>query len=122
MADIRYETINTEQPDLLSVLLALKENIMIELNVATIGKVRSIEGQTAKVQLYPAIKNEQPQTIYSIISSNLDVNVNDIVVVLYLDRNFISALKKLKQNQNPSSISDDVILHSKEYGIIISVL
>jgi len=116
--------------DLLTVLLQVKKNIMKTLNVASIATVKKIDTQhkIATVQLYPLLEDETEKNIECRWCTNLENSgtpifaANDIVLVLFCDRNFVAALKKLLSNQSPSTLKENVDLHTDRYGIIVGKL
>lgn len=131
MTDERYAGVKTENTDdLLSVLLQVKKNIMKSINVASIAKVKKVDEshKIATVQLYPLLEDENEKNVECYWCSNLDVDgktifhENDIVLVLFCDRNFKAALQKLLAKRNASTLNENVDLHSDRYGIIVGKL
>lgn len=114
------DNINQFEDDFLEVLLVLKANIFRELNVATLGIVKEIKDNTYVVNPFPTLNTENKETNIEVIKvSNVEININDVVVILFMDRNFIQNLNQLKNNQKLSQLSKNVVLHSKNFGIII---
>lgn len=103
--------------DFLRVLLALKENIMKDLHVAEICKVTSVSDN----QIIVNPINNLDFKIFCISLENIQVNINDIVIVLFTNNDFRKNLKRLKSNLNPQK-DNTITLHSLEYGIIIAKL
>ena len=85
--------------DDLEVLLALKRNIFRELNVASLGQVKEI-GETYKVVLFPTYSDELELTIECFKLRDLEITTGDVVLVLFLDRNFLQNLKQIKNNHS----------------------
>ena len=52
----------------------------------------------------------------------IEVKPNDVVVILFMDRNFIQNLKQIKGNQKLTSLQQNIDLHSDKFGIIIGTL
>lgn len=115
------------QDDLLAVFQQFKKHLMKELRVASIAKVKQVYKkddiiESVAVQAYPMLEDETEKNIECKVVQGLELANNDIVVVLYLDRNFIAALKKLKLNQAPSKLQENIKLHYDQYGIVIAKL
>ena len=108
--------------DDLEVLLALKRNIFRELKVASLGQVKEI-GETYKVVLFPTYSDELEITIECFKLKNLELTTGDVVLVLFLDRNFIQNFKQIKNNQEKTKLDKkNVELHSQKYAIIVGIL
>ena len=131
MANNSYSGSSTQNvDDLLTVLLQVKKNIMKSLNVASIAQVKKIDNEhkIATVQLYPILEDESEKNIDVYWCSNLETDgttifaTNDIVLVIFCDRNFKAAFKKLKNSQAPSTLDENIDLHTDRYGIIVGKL
>ena len=109
--------------DDLEVLLALKRNILRDLKVASLGIVKSIKDNIIKVNLFPTYTNESEITIDCYCLKNLEVNKDNVVLVLFLDRNFIQNLNQKNNNQRLTNIdSKNIELHSLKYGVVIGII
>lgn len=109
--------------DDLEVLLALKRNILRDLKVASLGIVKSIKDNIIKVNLFPTYTNESEITIDCYCLKNLEVNKDNVVLVLFLDRNFIQNLNQKNNNQQLTRIdSKNIELHSLKYGVVIGII
>lgn len=109
--------------DDLEVLLALKRNILRDLKVASLGIVKSIKDNIIKVNLFPTYTNESEITIDCYCLKNLEVNKDDVVLVLFLDRNFIQNLNQKNNNQQLTKVdSKNIELHSLKYGVVIGII
>lgn len=109
--------------DDLEVLLALKRNILRDLKVASLGIVKSIKDNIIKVNLFPTYTNESEITIDCYCLKNLEVNKDNVVLVLFLDRNFIQNLNQKNNNQQLTKIdSNNIELHSLKYGVVIGII
>lgn len=109
--------------DDLEVLLALKRNILRDLKVASLGIVKSIKDNIIKVNLFPTYTNESEITIDCYCLKNLEVNKDNVVLVLFLDRNFIQNLNQKNNNQQLTRVdSKNIELHSLKYGVVIGII
>lgn len=109
--------------DDLEVLLALKRNILRDLKVASLGIVKSIKDNIIKVNLFPTYANESEITIDCYCLKNLEVNKDNVVLVLFLDRNFIQNLNQKNNNQQLTKVdSKNIELHSLKYGVVIGII
>lgn len=114
---------NINKSDDLEVLLALKKNIFRDLKVASLGQVKEVNDSNISVSLFPTYSNESELYINCYKLNNLEINKNDVVLVLFLDKNFIQNLNQIKNNQTKSTLdSNNIELHSLKYGIIIGVI
>lgn len=50
------------------------------------------------------------------------LEVNDIVCVVFMDRNFTQNLKQARSNNKLSNLSDEQKYHSDSYGVIVSIM
>ena len=109
--------------DDLEVLLALKRNILRDLKVASLGIVKSIKDNIIKVNLFPTYTNESEITIDCYCLKNLEVNKDNVVLVLFLDRNINQNLKQKNNNQQLTKVdSKNIELHSLKYGVVIGII
>lgn len=122
MADEKYAGTQIVSSDFLRVLLTLKKNIMRDLKVATLGIVKGVDdvNQQVTVQTFPLIENEMTKNISCVNGCPDTLQEKDIVLVLFLDRNFIQNLKQAKKNQARTELKENNDLHSEKYGIVIS--
>lgn len=51
-----------------------------------------------------------------------ELEVNDIVCVVFMDRNFKQNLKQSRTNNKLSNLSDEQKYHSDSYGVIVAVM
>ena len=122
--DVRRQgTRGISKNDDLEVLLALKRNILRDLKVASLGIVKSIKDNIIKVNLFPTYTNESEITIDCYCLKNLEINKDNVVLVLFLDRNFIQNLNQKNNNQQLTKIdSKNIELHSLRYGVVIGII
>lgn len=100
--------------DFLKVLMALKSNIMKDLNVAEIAIVSQKNGDEINCYLL----NDNNVRVVCISLHNVTVNEGDIVLIIFTNTDFRTNLKKYKQNRATYKVEADT-LHSKNYGVII---
>lgn len=121
MADEKFAGQSMYSSDFLKVLFALKDNIMRDLHVASFAKVTQVNNDgTCLVSLFPLIKDESDKNLQVTNYSSMDINIGDIVLILFLDRNYTQNFKQVKLNQNLTPLTDNKNLHSQKYGVIIS--
>lgn len=134
--DTKYENRNT-QGSIKELVDALKDNIFRYLNVATFAKVKSInlEEGTCKVEPFPLIKGEYSKSItcFTTLIPTLkdnevkfeDINnylsVNDVVLVLFVNRDSLTAFKQAKKEISISTLLENTNLHSDSFGVVISI-
>lgn len=143
--DTKYANSSSFQGGLADVLIALKNNIFRNLNVATVGEVISIDASDGTVQVkllpqasgeisknitcncltfpVPAVKtkDETETIIWKSYASILDAH--DLVLVLYTNRNSSQSIKQHSMNVTYSSLSKEKLeLHSDKFGIVIGLI
>lgn len=102
--------------DFLRVLLALKDNIFNDLNVADVCTVESINEDSV------LCRTLSDQLLVSAITlKDLEIQTGDIVLVIFCNTDFRMKLQKIKAAQNYTSTSEEV-LHSKSYGVIVGIV
>lgn len=104
--------------DFLRVLQALKENICIEINVADVCTVNSVQGQDEYI--CQSLSDDSRICAISIDPNDI-INVGDMVVVLYCNNDFRMNLKRIKSGLISQSI-ESTARHSKAFGVIIKVI
>lgn len=124
MPDIRHQNKEIHCDSDLDVLLALKTNIFKTLKVATLAQVVSVDNDTVTATIFPLYKDEDELNLEVQKLKNIEVSKGDIVLILFLDRNFNQNLKQTQNNQTRTKLIDskDNFLHSLKYGVIIGVL
>ena len=93
----------------LEVLMALKENINKDLNVAEIGKIININQDQIKVQLLN--NNQQKLICYKL--KDLELELNDYVLIVFTNSDFRSNLNIINYHK---------ILNKEHYTLLIMVL
>lgn len=117
---------NEISSDFLQVLLALEEKTIRDIKVASLGVIENvnIENGTADVKLFPILKDESNYkiiTAYALNDLTDAFSQGDIVLCLFLDRNFIYNLIKYKSSKNFDDIRkiDESSFHNEKYAIMI---
>jgi len=107
----------------LEILLELKRAIMKQLRVCSFALVKSVDEikKTAKVSPFPLLEGEQEKNIEAYCLNDIPKQ-NDIVLLLFADRNFINTLKRMKKHNYNITATNDDKLHSEDFAIIIQVL
>lgn len=105
--------------DFLKVLLAVKDKAMRDTHVATIAKVIELGDMTHRCSIIPTLKDESEKFVQAYYLEGLELDVDDIVLILFTDRNFTQNLRQLHYNQKLSPLEGQSELHSQSYGIII---
>lgn len=108
---------NVVSSDFLRVLLALKKNTMKDSNVADVAVVSSILSDKITCTLLSNSK----AFIYCEKLQDLNVQVNDVVLIVFTNTDFRQNLNRIKNNQQPIDNSNEV-LHSLNYGIIVGLV
>lgn len=99
--------------DFLRVLLALKENIMRDLNVAEICRVQSI------TQGNYFCESLADSTVINAMSlANVNASVGDIVLVVFCNRDFRANLKMINYRTDFVETENNQ-RHSNAFGVIV---
>lgn len=109
---------DTNNFQLMDVLIQLKNNIMRDLNVCKICKV--IEKKNDYVYMVSSINNEN-QRLYAFDFCESKININDIVIVIFTDEDNRINLNKIL-NEEKTQIAESINMHALEYGVIINKL
>ena len=132
--DSNFNGTSSVQGGLYDVLLALKQNIFKSLKVGTLAEVKTVnDDNTLVVKPFPLVKGESEKTITCYSSMYIDsegtlkslssvLTKNDIVLVVFIDRNFITAYKQAMKGKTKSTLSNDTDTHSENYGIVVSIM
>lgn len=136
--DPKYEGTKSTQGGLYDVIMALKQNIMKSLNVATLAQVQSIDeqNQIIKVKPFPLIEGESEKFIecYSCMIPIYDnksitwisllgqLNKKDVVLVVFLNRNSSQNLRQIKKSLNLTTLKENSELHSDKFGVIVGIV
>lgn len=107
----------TENTSFLDVCFALKNNIFRTMNVADLCVVRSINDNIARCEY---LTNSET-TIETTMLMNLEINVNDVVLVVFTTNDFRASLKAYKTNQANTN-NTTTTFHDKRYGVIVGVI
>lgn len=109
---------NTVSSDFMRVLMALKDNINRDLQVADVAVVEQVG--TDDMYLCKVLADDSVVACNKL--ANLTVNVGDAVCILYMTHEFRANLSRVKNNLRSVKLSDTSLLHTKSNGIIIGVL
>ena len=107
--------------DILRVLLALKENVMHDLHVADICTVISkTETEQYTTYMCKSICNSAI-TVEALALANLEIENDDMVLIVFCDKDIRMNYKKLKANKQIQNI-DVNQRHSLSFGVIVGRL
>lgn len=118
---------NSDKNSLLDVLQTLKLNIFRTLKVATLGIVKQVNTDKKElvVEAFPKESDVTPSLI-TCRYLNEGATIGEIVVVLFLDLNFLANLSRIENGITEiMTVSSDVKadnLHSEKFGIAIKTL
>lgn len=109
---------------LLDLFKASKNNIMVSLNVGTLGRVINITTPfnafngygIVSYSPFPLFKGQESAVAYAYFFDNYDFHSNDLICVLCLDLDFRSDLK----NKQTKQISTNRY-HKRDFGVIIPI-
>lgn len=107
----------SNQGSFLDVMLALKNNVMRDLNVAEVVEVKKISTNSITVSV---LTNPQ-QMLECVALQNLDVQLNDIMLVIFTNTDFRTNLNKFKNNQTLQKI-DNQTMHTKNTGVLVGLI
>ena len=114
-----------KQDDLLEVLLALEERIMRKLQVASLAKVMSIDKikNECSVKLIPNDEDLEAFDITCKYSQSVSevIEVNSIVIILFLNKDSRQQLNLLNENINTEEILQLKNTHNEVNGVVIDV-
>lgn len=114
-----YQGQSQNSGDFLKVLLALKANIMRDLKVASLAQIKSIKDDIYTVMTFPQLEKEADKNIECVSLENLSLHEQDVVLIVYTDRNFLQNLKQVKLRQKLTPLKSDIELHSDKFGVIV---
>ena len=119
---IKTDANKKQEPDFMEVLMALERKTLRDANVASLGTITALSGNSASCAVFPLMESESEQQVDCRYLESLvgNIAVGDIVVILFLDRDFRERLDA-KLNGKPRSyvVSRNSEMHTKKYGIII---
>lgn len=141
--DTKYAKSTSFQGGLTDVLIALKNNIFRNLNVATIGEVVSTNTSDNTVQVkllpqasgeisknitcnslsFPVIKTQDEAETIEWRSYTSILEIHDLVLVVYTNRNSSQNIKQHSMKTTYSTLSKDRLeLHSDKFGVVIGII
>ena len=124
MRDTLQEKIATAST-LLDVLLILKDATKMDTHVATLAYVDSIYKpfngvySIVKCRPIPLISEQTEYYNYAyLLNDGSDLSKNQIVMIVYMDNNFINSLDSITMKQTRTR---DLDCHSLTYGVIVEM-
>lgn len=115
-----YKTRNNySQYDLVSIFEAAEKRTLRHCNVATLALVQKTEEDNIYCLPFPIREGESPSTIKAWNIYNAKVEKNDIVLVIFTDRDF--RVNKDNVSENNIVQTSDNNLHEIEFGVAISI-
>lgn len=119
MGDIRFQNSRNHNIEFQDIMLQINKKGAYDLNVASFGIIRDINenAKTAKVEFFPLTKKENRKFMTCVCP--MASEVNDLVFVVFADRNFWQNFKQYFSNQQLSSLNNNELLHSDSYGVIV---
>lgn len=119
---IKTDANKKQEPDFMEVLMALERKTLRDANVASLGTITALNESTASCNVFPLMESESEQQVDCRYLESLagNIAVGDIVVILFLDRDFRERLDaKLNGKSRSYVVSRNSEMHTKKYGIII---
>lgn len=115
-----YKTRNNYgQYDLVSIFEAAEKRTLRHCNVATLALVQKTEKDNIYCLPFPIREGESPSTIKAWNIYNAKVEKNDIILVIFTDRDF--RVNKDNVSENNIVQTSDNNLHEIEFGVAISI-
>lgn len=115
-----YKTRNNYgQYDLVSIFEAAEKRTLRHCNVATLALVQKTEKDNIYCLPFPIREGESPSTIKAWNIYNAEVEKNDIILVIFTDRDF--RVNKDNVSENNIVQTSDNNLHEIEFGVAISI-
>lgn len=115
-----YKTRNNYgQYDLVSIFEAAEKRTLRHCNVATLALVQKTEEDNIYCLPFPIREGESPSTIKAWNIYNAKVEKNDIILVIFTDRDF--RVNKDNVSENNIVQTSDNNLHEIEFGVAISI-
>lgn len=108
---------DTENSSFLDVCFALKNNVFRTMNVADVCVVREINGDILRCEYI----TDSGTNIECIKLQGLDINVSDVVLVIFTNNDFRASLNAFKANQTNTD-SKTALYHEKAYGVVVGLI
>ena len=105
--------------DIMSLARAIIENTMRNLHVASIGVITEIKNNKVKAKLIPTNQGEDEKEIEVANIYGLEVEKNDIILILFLDKDFKNNLEQLNRNEQYLVKNNNNELHHENFAIIL---
>ena len=108
---------DTENSSFLDVCFALKNNVFRTLNVADVCVVREINGDILRCEYI----TDSGTNIDCVKLQGLDINVSDVVLVIFTNNDFRASLNAFKASQ-ANTDSKTTLYHEKAYGVVVGLI
>lgn len=106
------------QYDAVEIFKSFQNKINRDMKVASLAKVTEVKGQYVNAVYYPTGEKDSPLTINAWNISKLDLKINDIVLIVFLDRDFRNYTNDIDKNNPP--VTSDVYLHNISFGVVVA--
>ena len=105
----------TQNDDLFSVLLALKDNIFRTLKCSDLGIVQNVSNDGIQCKL---INNDN--VVIATKLQDVEVQKDDVVLITFIDSDFRTNLKRLKLGQQRQIVKS--AYHNESFGVITGIV
>lgn len=110
---------DNQQYDLISIFKDFQIKINRDLNVASFAIVEKVDNRSVYCKPFPIRNETSSYTIIAyLINANLEINKDDIVLIIFTDRDYRTCLDNITQDSNYTT--DDSNLHSINYGVVLT--
>lgn len=106
------------QYDAVEIFKSFQNKINRDMKVASLAKVTEVKDQYVNAVYYPVGEKDSSLTISAWNISKLDLEINDIVLIVFLDRDFRSYTNDIDKNNPPAT--SDVYLHNISFGVVVA--
>lgn len=107
----------TDNTSFVDVLKTLKQNIFRTLYTAELAVVREIADEAYKCEM---LTNRQVY-ISAIKFQDLDVQINDVVMIIFTGSDYRASLSAYKRGEADTSMSTSQF-HQSKYGVIVGLI
>lgn len=106
------------QYDAVEIFKAFQNKINKDIKVASLAKITEVNNQYVKAVYYPIDEKDTSVVISAWNISKLDLKINDIVLIVFLDRDFRNHTDDIDKNNPPTT--SNVYLHNISFGVVIA--
>lgn len=110
-----------QQYDMVSLFQSAQERTMRHLNVSSLAKVKAVNGTNITAMLFPKRKGTETIEINAYNLFNSAINVGDIILVVFTDRDFNGNLATIRQGNDYVAETGDDDLHSLNNAVAIEI-